>query len=593
MPIRAASRKSASTAAKIARCGASGLPSVVTAAPKAKPPRQARSPSRTPRRAALTDCPPKVATLASPAAHAVVLAFGWRRAALAFAAGALGALALPPIDAWPLLFVSFPVLVLLVDGAGAGRLGGVMSAASSGWWFGFGYFLAGLYWIGFAFLVDAETFAWLMPFAVVALPAALALFPALGLGLARALWTRGATRILTLAVALTASEWLRGHLLTGFPWNAYGYALTGPPALAQSAALLGLWGLTFFAVYLFASPALLFDDPASSPARFVPPVAALCLLVGLFGYGTVRLSSTPTAFVPGVHLRIMQPNLPQDDKFNYAARKSVMARYVALSDRATGPGAMGIKDVTHLIWPESAFPFFLTRQPDALAQIADLLGPRTVLIAGAARLAERSSGGALRAYNSIYVIDHDGSILSVYDKVHLVPFGEYLPFQRFMEKLGVMQLTKMPGGFLAGTRRRALSVPRAPPFLPLICYEIVFPHDVVPPGERPGWLLNLTNDGWFGMSAGPYQHFQQARVRAIEEGLPLVRAANTGVSAVVDPLGRIIQSLPLGTEGVLDAALPQPLATTPYSYLGDGPLALVLVAIGLAAVFFRRRTAPN
>jgi len=501
-----------------------------------------------------------VATLASPAAHAVVLAFGWRRAALAFAAGALGALALPPIDAWPLLFVSFPVLVLLVDGAGAGRLGGVMSAASSGWWFGFGYFLAGLYWIGFAFLVDAETFAWLMPFAVVALPAALALFPALGLGLARALWTRGATRILTLAVALTASEWLRGHLLTGFPWNAFGYALTGPPALAQSVGLLGLWGLTFFAVYLFASPALLFDDPASSPARFAPPVAALCLLVCLFGYGTLRLSSTPTAFVPGVHLRIMQPNLPQDDKFNYAARKSVMERYVALSDRATGPDAMGIKDVTHLIWPESAFPFFLTRQPDALAQIADLLGPRTVLITGAARLAERSSGGALRAYNSIYVIDHDGSILGVYDKVHLVPFGEYLPFQHFMEKLGVMQLTKMPGGFLAGEHRGELDLPGAPAALPLICYEIVFPDEVAAAGGSPGWMLNLTNDGWFGLSPGPYQHFRQAQVRAIELGLPLVRAANTGISAVTDALGRIIKELPLGSEGVLDAPLPQPVA---------------------------------
>jgi apolipoprotein N-acyltransferase len=501
-----------------------------------------------------------VATLASPAAHAVVLAFGWRRAALAFAAGALGTLGLAPIDAWPLLFVSFPVLVLLIDGAGAGRLGGVMSAAISGWWFGFGYFLAGLYWIGFAFLVDAKTFAWLMPFAVVALPAALALFPALGLGLARALWTRGATRILTLALALTASEWLRGHLLSGFPWNAFGYALTGPPGLAQSAGLLGLWGLTFFAVYLFASPAVLFDDLPQTPARWAPPLAALAVLVGLFGYGTARLSSTPTAFVPGVHLRIMQPNLPQDDKFNYAARTRVMERYLALSDRATGPDAMGIKDVTHLIWPESAFPFFLTRQPDALAQIADLLPPRTVLITGAARLAERSAGGASRAYNSIYVIDHDGSILGVYDKVHLVPFGEYLPFQHFVESLGVMQLTKMPGGFLAGEHRGELKLPGAPAVLPLICYEIVFPDEVAAAPGSPGWMLNLTNDGWFGVSPGPYQHFRQAQVRAIEQGLPLVRAANTGISAVTDALGRIIKELPLGTEGVLDAPLPQPVA---------------------------------
>jgi apolipoprotein N-acyltransferase len=533
------------------------------------------------------DCPPNVATLASPAAHAVVLAFGWRRAALAFAAGALCALGLAPIDAWPVLFVGFPVLVLLVDGAGAGRLGGVVSAAVSGWWFGFGYFLVGLYWIGFAFLVDAATFAWMMPFAVVALPAALALFPALGLGLARALWTPGPIRILTLALALTAAEWLRGHVLTGFPWNAFGYALTGSLALAQGAALLGLWGLTLFAVYLFASPAVLFDDPAPRPGRWAPPAGALVLLVCLFAYGTARLSSTPTAFVPGVHLRLMQPNLPQDEKFNYAARKTVMERYLALSDRATGPDAMGIKDVTHLIWPESAFPFFLTRQPDALAQIADFLGERTVLLTGAARLAAPVSGKALHAYNSIYVIDHDGSIGGVYDKVHLVPFGEYLPFQPFMESLGVTQLTKMPGGFLAGEHHGELRVPGAPAVLPLICYEIVFPDEVAASGGAPGWILNLTNDGWFGLSPGPYQHFRQAQVRAIEQGLPLVRAANTGISAVTDALGRVIKELPLGAEGVLDAPLPQPVAP-PLSARARTTLFELAFAAGVLLVLRRR-----
>ena len=526
-------------------------------------------------------------TLATPAAHAVVLSFGWRRAALAFGAGALAALGVAPIDAWPLLFVSFPVLVLLIDGAGAGRRGGVMSAAVSGWWFGFGYFLAGLYWIGFAFLVDAETFAWMMPFAVVALPAALALFPALGLGMARALWTRGATRILTLALALTAAEWLRGHVLTGFPWNAFGYALTGPLALAQSAALLSLWGLTLFAVYLFASPAVLFDDAAQTPSRWAAPAVAFAVLLALFAYGTARLSATPTAFVPGVHLRLMQPNLPQNDKFNYAARKTVMERYLALSDRATGPDAMGIKDVTHLIWPESAFPFFLTRQPDALAQIADLLGPRTVLVTGAARLAEPVTPGALHAYNSIYVIDHDGSIVGLYDKVHLVPFGEYLPLQRILEGLGVTQLTKMPGGFLSGQHRAAMRIPGAPAMLPLICYEIVFPDEVSASGEAPGWMLNLTNDGWFGASPGPYQHFRQAQVRAIEQGLPLVRAANTGISAVIDPLGRVIKDLPLGAEGVLDAPLPQPVAPPLSARARTALLELVFAASTLMVL--RRR----
>jgi apolipoprotein N-acyltransferase len=292
-----------------------------------------------------------------------------------------------------------------------------------------------------------------------------------------------------------------------------------------------------------------------------------------------------------VHLRLMQPNLQQDEKFNYSAKPAVMRRYLALSERAAGPDSAGLRGVTHLIWPESAFPFFLTREADALAQIAALLPPGTVLITGGVRPADAAPGAPItRAYNSVYVVDHDGSILSVYDKVHLVPFGEYLPFQGFLERLGLMQLTKVRGGFLAGDRGRVLPVPGAPGFLPLICYEIIFPGSAVPAGDRPGWLVNLTNDGWFGFSPGPYQHFQQARVRAIEEGLPLVRAANTGISAVVDPLGRVIKSLPLGTEGVLDAALPQRLEPTLYARIGDGPAALMLAVAFVVVV--RRRLAP-
>ncbi|MEA2928374.1 MAG: apolipoprotein N-acyltransferase, partial [Hyphomicrobiales bacterium] len=176
---------------------------------------------------------------------------------------------------------------------------------------------------------------------------------------------------------------------------------------------------------------------------------------------------------------------------------------------------------------------------------------------------------------------------SVYDKLHLVPFGEYLPFQDFLESLGLMQLTKQRGGYIPGSIRKPIAVPRAPAFLPLICYEIVFPGEAVPRGERPGWLVNLTNDGWFGNSTGPYQHFQQSRVRAIEEGLPLVRAANTGISAVVDPLGRIVASLPLGIDGVLDAPLPRPIDPTPYVRFGDAPAGLTML-LGLALVLRRR-----
>ena len=513
-------------------------------------------------------------------AHAITLSFGWRRALIAFAAGAVSTLALAPFDLWPVLFVTFPILVWLVDSSGAGRLGGIPAVAAAGWFFGFGYFLAGFYWIGNAFLVDAKIFGWLLPFAVVGLPAGLAVFTALGLALARMMWTHGPLRVLALALALTSAEWLRGNLFTGFPWNAYGYALTGPLVLAQSAALIGLWGLTFLAVAIFASPAILADEATDTKRRWLPLVLSLVVLIGLAAYGTWRLVGNPTAYVEGVRLRIMQPNLQQDEKFNYLAKQRVMSRYIALSDRATGPQRMGLRDVTHLIWPESAFPFFLNREADALAQIAELLPPGTVLITGGVRAAEIDpSTRNIRAYNSVYVIDHDGSILSVYDKVHLVPFGEYLPFQSTLEKLGLMQLTKLPGGFLAGDRHRAYSVPRAPRFLPLICYEIIFPNEAVSPGEQPGWLVNVTNDAWFGISTGPYQHFAQARVSAIEHGLPLVRAANTGISAVVDPLGRVINSLPLGSEGVLDAPLPRLIAPPFYARMGDGLIGLCLAAV--------------
>lgn len=518
----------------------------------------------------------------------IVLSWGWKRAFIALAAGALSALAMAPFNAWPILFLTIPVAVWLIDGAGAGRLGGIPAAALSGWWFGFGYFIAGLYWVGYAFLVDAETFAWLLPFAVMGLPAGLALFMALGFALARLIWTPDAFRILSLACALTVSEWLRGHILTGFPWNTLGYALTEPLALAQTASLIGLWGLTFIAVAVFASPAVLIDDRLVTRRPWIAPALSLLVLAAMGVYGAIRLSNHPTQFVDKVKLRLMQPNLQQDVKFNYAMRQKVMDKYLSLSDRATGPQSSGVRDATILIWPESAFPFFLTREADAMAQIANLLPQGTVLVTGGIRPPDQPAGTQVtRAYNSIYVIDHDGTILSVYDKLHLVPFGEYLPFQSTMEKLGFVQLTRMRGGFIPGDRRRTMTLPNTPRMLPLICYEAIFPGDIVSRDERPGWMVNLTNDGWFGISTGPYQHLQQARLRAVEEGLPLVRSANTGISAVIDPVGRIVAHLGLGTEGVLDSALPKPVSATLFSRVQDIPAALA-VALSIIVIIHRR-----
>jgi apolipoprotein N-acyltransferase len=526
-------------------------------------------------------------------AHSVILSWGWRRAAIAFLAGAASVLAMAPFNIWPVLFLTLPLAVWLIDGAGAGKLGGWPAAALSGWWFGFGYFLGGLYWVGNALLVDASTFGWLLPFAVAGLPAGLAIFMAIGFLLARLIWTRDSSRILSLAVALTVAEWLRGHVLTGFPWNALGYALSNPLALAQTASLIGLWGLTFLTVAIFASPAALIDDKSTTRRVWLAPALALVALAIMGIYGTLRLAREPTRLVESVKLRIMQPNLPQDAKFNYGAKAEVMRKYLALSDRSTGPQSSGLRGASVLIWPESAFPFFLAREAEAMAQIANLLPQGTILITGAVRPPDTAPPGqpVTRAYNSIYVIDHDGSILSIYDKLHLVPFGEFLPFQTAMEKLGFTQITKVQGGFIAGARRRPIELPRTPRMLPLICYEVIFPGDIASRDERPAWIVNVTNDGWFGNSPGPYQHLQQARVRAVEEGLPIVRAANTGISAIIDPFGRIVAQLGLGTEGVLDATLPAAIGPTVYSRTGDIPAAL-LVAAALA-LSVRRRTKPG
>ena len=520
----------------------------------------------------------------------IILAWGWKRAAIALAAGALSALAMAPFNAWPILFLTFPVAVWQIDGAGAGRWRGVPAAAMTGWWFGLGYFVPGLYWIGYAFLVDASTFAWLLPFAILGLPAYLALFTALGFALARLFWTRDASRVIALAASLTMSEWLRGHALTGFPWNTLGYALTEPLALAQASSLIGLWGMTFLAVAIFTSPAVLIDGTSRGRKPWIAPALALVVLLAMTIFGALRLNQHPTVMLANPKLRIMQPNLQQDARFNYSAKAEVMKKYLTLSDRASGPQSTGVRDVNILIWPESAFPFFLTREADVMAEIADLLPKGSVLITGSVRAPDVPPGTRItRAYNSIYVIDHEGNVLSVYDKLHLVPFGEFLPLQDWMEKIGFEQLTKVQGGFIPGTRRHSMDVPNAPRMLPLICYEAVFPGDVVERNDRPGWIVNLTNDGWFGISTGPYQHLQQARLRAIEQGLPLVRAANTGVSAVIDPLGRVVARLGLGQEGVLDSGLPAAIPPTPYARAGDIPLLIILAAAWLLVI--RRRTA--
>lgn len=501
----------------------------------------------------------------------VILAEGWTRRGIAFCAGACGALALEPIGFAPAMAIPLTVAVWLIDGSagapifGRWRFNGasLRSAASAGWWLGFGYFIAGLWWLGAALLVEADQYAWALPLAVLGIPAALALFTSLGFAFARLLWSPGALRLFALAAGLGGAEWLRGHILTGFPWNDFGMALGGVQLFAQSASLVGLYGLDLLTVLIFASPATLIDS--ERPRRLgSPAVAFACLLLGgLTVFGGLRLSRGQSGSVEGVKLRLMQPNLPMDAKFRPENGKDILRRYLALSDQATAPTHTGVADVTHLIWPESAFPFVLSREPQALAAIARGLQGK-ILITGAARFEDGEGEGRRgKIFNAIEVVQGD-KIIAAYDKKHLVPFGEYLPLDQWLRPLGVHHL--VPGTWDVGVGPRLLTAPGLPPAAPLVCYEAIFPGQAVEPGpERAQWLLNLTSDGWFGKTSGPYQHFAQARLRAIEEGLPLVRAANTGISAIVDPYGRILEQLPLGVEGVIDGALPKPAQPTFFS----------------------------
>jgi apolipoprotein N-acyltransferase len=522
-------------------------------------------------------------------ANRIVLAWGWKRRLIALSCGAASALAMAPYDFWPVLAVTFPIFVWLLDGSGAGTRG-LRAAFFAGWWFGFGYFVAGLYWIGMALFVEADKFAWLLPFAVFGIPAGLAIFTGLGALLARLMWTTGPVRILAFAVGLGVAEFLRGTVLSGFPWNSFGYALASVPYLAQSAALFGLWGLTLLALAIFASPATIADVRERSAHPWLPVMVSLLVLFSLGAYGWHRLTNIQVTNVEGVKLRLMQPNISQNLKWQPEQRPVVMRRYLTLSDQATSPERQGVRDITHLIWPESAFPFFLDREPEALTQIADLLPSGVPLITGAIRLEAPLPGEKNpRVYNSIRVLRDDGAIIGTYDKAYLVPFGEFLPFQTLLESIGLEQLTRVRGGFNAGTRRRALNIPGLPPAAPLICYEAIYPGYVLPEGPRPRWLLNLTNDAWFGITPGPHQHFAQARLRAIEEGLPLVRVANNGISAIVDPLGRIVRSLPLGSDGLIDAGLPQALEQTFYARQRNGPVLFLAVIFAVAALVSRRR----
>jgi len=347
----------------------------------------------------------------------------------------------------------------------------------------------------------------------------------------------------------------------------------------QSGSIFGLYGLTAIAALVCAAPATL-GNGETKAERLGPVVGAALVLLAMTGYGAWRLATPVPAVVAGVKLRIVQPNLAQDAKFESARGPEILRKYLELSDSATGAEAGPMGAATHIIWPESAFPFLLHREAVALGMIADALPRGSILVTGAAR--STGEGRNTRFYNSIQAVGDTGAVVASYDKVHLVPFGEYVPelLEHTLRALGIREFVAIPGGFTAGGRHTAFAVPGLPAVAGSVCYEAIFPGETMPPGPRPGLILNVTNDGWFGDTPGPRQHFAQARLRAVERGIPLVRAANTGISAVVDPYGRVTASLAVGREGIIDADLPAVTPVTVFDKIGTA------ILIGLCSAFF-------
>ncbi|MGI9406839.1 MAG: apolipoprotein N-acyltransferase [Hyphomicrobiaceae bacterium] len=515
---------------------------------------------------------------------------GWPRALLAFSIGAASVLAVAPIFAWPVLFVTLPGLALMLGGpADMSTRQAVWRAVRTGWWFGFGYFVVGLHWIVEPFLIEADTFGWLIPFAITLLPGGLALFFALAAGIARLIWLPGWRSVFPLAAAVGFFEWLRGVVFTGFPWNPVGHGLTANDVTLQWASVFGVNGLNVLAILLFTTPGLLLIDVIRKETNFRKFAIVVICLAAAIGAGIVyglQRNELVIADQPDIKLRLVQPAVLQTEKWKPENRSRVFEQLLDLSRQDRNGRVDDLAGVTHVIWPESAIPFLLLRTPKALEKIAALLPQRATLITGALRInaAGNSASGEREIFNSLMAFSAGAERLAQYDKIHLVPFGEYLPFQSLLESIGLEQLTRQRGGFNVGTAGRRIELPGTPAFTSLVCYEGIFSGKIIIAKERPEWLLIITNDAWFGAWAGPRQHFHQARIRAVEEGLPVVRVSNNGISAVIDPLGRLRDWRGLNVSGTVDARLPAILPPTVFSRLGHVPFWLLVLICTVTAV---------
>lgn len=515
----------------------------------------------------------------------------WPRRSLAFLAGAAATLGHAPFQLTFVYVAAIVVLVWLLD-AVATRDRKIARAFGIGWFFGLGHFTTGLYWIVSAFLVDTESFGPVLGVAAVfALAGGLAFFWSVGCALAMTLWTNDVRRIAVFAVAIFISEWLRGNILTGFPWLEPGYVWTPGEPVSQLASLFGIYGLGLITLLVAATPAAIADGSASPGRRFAPMIVGALVLGLAWGWGAQRIARAPID-LPGAQpiVRVADSGLSQAEKWRYRPDQEwrVLQRYLDVT------GSEDQSRAAIVIWPEGAIPtlnFFTLDNDQFLAALGQGLGDR-VLITGISRCEPRASCDAfmrgegsvdaLRLYNSAAIIDGVSGVprvAQIYDKNHLVPFGEYIPFWNLVSGLNIAPLQRIGAGFTAGARPTRLIIPDAPPAIALICYEAIFPGMTPRGDERPGWIVVVTNDAWFGNGTGPYQHYTMARYRSIEEGLPMARAASGGISGIIDSFGREVRATHR-VGAATEAQLPPALDPTLYSLWG---IWLLVILVGVIA----------
>ncbi len=495
---------------------------------------------------------------------------GFKKLLAAFCLGTLMTLAMSPFGLFPVLLVSLPALAVLARNSKTRA-----SSFWTGWAFGAGYFIFGLYWISAALFVDIDQWKWVLPLSLIVGPALLALLYGFITLLAHRYRGNAPAHALALVASFSGVEWLRGHILTGFPWNLPGMSWDHALPVMQFAAVAGVYGLSLLTVFWALLPVFLKHHKRIAHLAIISfALVALC--------GAIRLSVHPTLPHGDITVRIVQGNIPEETKWNKDDDFRHFEHHLDLSATKTTPAPRFV------IWPETAVQADLAQFPE-IAKLIWLKMPKgSWPILGALRV-DDTIASAPKFFNSVTLMNPAGTVENEYNKHHLVPFGEYIPFRKNLGITPIAMAVANVGDFTRGDGAATVAPGDLPRFSPLVCYEVIFPHEVVDEANRPEWMVNVTNDGWYGNTTGPYQHFASARMRAVEEGLPLARAANTGISGMIDPVGRVLARQPLLTTGALDVALPEPVGQTIYAKYGDIIFFLMLAGFVFSAETIKRR----